>query len=88
GVAVWLLAGRDLGARVLAAVTAVAVAVAIAVVSVGGSLAHFAAAFSTGPQRLLSTEWPSPVRGDLVGTVAAGLAGMSAGAALLATGRR
>ena len=52
---------------VLGAVVAVAAATAIAVVSVGGSLADFGAAFSAGPQRLLSTEWPSPVRGDLVG---------------------
>ncbi|HSL73427.1 MAG TPA: transglutaminaseTgpA domain-containing protein [Ilumatobacteraceae bacterium] len=74
--------------RAVGAVAAVALSAAIAVLGHGGGLVAFGEAFTSGPQGLLSTEWPSPVRAELVGTVAAALAVATAVAAELATRRR
>jgi transglutaminase-like putative cysteine protease len=59
-----------LGGAVASIVLAVIAVVAIA----RGSAADVLDAFTAGFQRILSTDWPSPDRPDLIGTVAAGLA--------------
>ncbi len=86
--AVGALARRGAVVRTASAVAAVLVATSIAVVSVGGNVGDVGAAFGAGLQRVLSTEWPSPVRADLIGTIAADLAILAAIAALLAAARR
>jgi hypothetical protein len=87
-VVVGLLARRGPVLRTVGAVIAIVAAAAIAVASTGGTFDDLADVFTAGPQRLLSTEWPSPVRSDLIGTVAAGLAFLASGAALVTTWRR
>ncbi len=74
--------------RIGSAVGAVAVATTITVVASGGSGADLAAAFGAGTQRLLSTDWPSPDRPDLLGIVATGLGLATAVAAELARRQR
>jgi transglutaminase-like putative cysteine protease len=72
-------------ALVLSAVAAVTVTVAVA----GGDLpGDVTAAFVRGPRRLLSTEWPSPDRPDLLATVSAAIAVATALSMLLAAGKR
>lgn len=83
-----VLAGRSVGLRCIGAAIAVVVATGLVIVAVGGSGSDFTDAFTAGVRRLLSTEWPSPRRGDLIGVVAAGLCAAAAGSALLATWRR
>jgi hypothetical protein len=73
-VAMLALVDRRVALRLAGAVVAIVGAVTVAVVATDGSLGAVVDAFTAGPQRLLSTEWPSPVRGDLVGTVTALLA--------------
>jgi hypothetical protein len=60
--------------RVAGAVGAVLLAVVGAVTVADGSANDVVAAFTSGFQGLLSTDWPSPTRADLLGTVAAVLA--------------
>ena len=68
------------------ALVAVAVAVVAAVWIDGGRVpADVVDAIARGPRRILSTEWPSPIRPDLTGTVAALLAVTSALATVLAS---
>jgi hypothetical protein len=86
--AVGLLARRGIAMQAIAAAASVVAAASVAVVSAGGTIGDLGVAFTAGPQRILSTEWPSPVQPDLVGTVAAGLATLAAASALLATWRR
>jgi transglutaminase-like putative cysteine protease len=88
GLAAFATLTRRWPVRVASAVAAVAGATAVAVVASGGTGADFAAAFGAGSQRLLSTEWPSPDRADLVGTIATGLGLATALAAELARSRR
>jgi hypothetical protein len=76
---IWRLAGAA-SALVLAVVSTVTVT--------GGTLDDVTAAFTSGFQGLLSTDWPSPRRADLLGTVAAGLAATCAASSELATRRR
>ncbi|MEM9039376.1 MAG: transglutaminase-like domain-containing protein [Actinomycetota bacterium] len=68
-----------------AALAAVVLGVAVAVLAAGGGFDDIVASFTSGPQRLLSTDWPSPRRADLIGTVEAGLTSLVALAAALAT---
>lgn len=86
-VAVALL-GRPALVRATGAGAAVLLAVAIAVAIGGGSFSDVTRAFTSGPQRLLSTDWPSPGRPELLGTVAAALATMCAIGAEIAARRR
>lgn len=72
--AAFALVGRRALARSLGAAAGVVLAVVITIAVAGGSLGDVASAFSSGPQGLLSTDWPSPDRPDLLGTVAAALA--------------
>jgi hypothetical protein len=70
--------------RLLLAVAAVLAAVIGVVVIVGGNGSDILASFGAGFQRLLSTDWPSPDRPDLVGTITVGLALTTAVSAELA----
>lgn len=87
-VAALALLGRGPLTRMAGAGGAILLAAGIAVVSEGGDVAALVDAFSSGPQGLLSTEWPSPLRPDLVGTVAAMIATATAVADELAARRR
>jgi transglutaminase-like putative cysteine protease len=80
--------GRPLLLRLVLAVVGVVGATSLAVAVSSGSSGDVAAAFSAGARRLLSTEWPSPHTGDLVGAVAAGLAIAAGTSALLSSSRR
>ncbi len=72
-----------------AAVFAGLLASVIAVVLIrGGDGNDVLASFGAGFQRVLSTDWPSPDRPDLVGTIAVGLAMITACAAELARRER
>jgi transglutaminase-like putative cysteine protease len=82
------LVGRPPWTRFVGAVVAVLLAVTLAVAVAGGSPSDLGRAVSSGVQGLLSTDWPSPSRADLIGTVAAGLATLSAIGAELAGRRR
>jgi len=82
------LLGRAASLRMLGAAVGIGLATGIAVVSESGDVAAFVDAFSSGPQGLLSTEWPSPLRPDLVGAVAAAIATATAIADELAMRRR
>ncbi len=74
--------------RLGGAAVAVLLAVVLSVVVEGGSTADVASAFTSGIQGLLSTDWPSPTRPDLMATVAAALAMACAASTELATRRR
>lgn len=88
GAAAIVTIGRRRLLRLVAALVAAAAAV-IAVVSVlGGDSGDVFASFGAGFRRVLSTDWPSPDRPDLVGTITAGLALMTASAAELARRER
>jgi hypothetical protein len=82
------LLGRPALARVAGAGAAVLLAVVVAVATAGGSIGDVTGAFTSGLQGLLSTEWPSPDRPELLGTVAAVLATMCAISAEFAGRRR
>jgi len=88
GLVALLTAGRPTAVRAVGAVGAVVGTVALVVATEGGGVSDVADAFTAGAQRVLSTEWPSPVRADLVGTVAAAVAVATAAASELATRRR
>ena len=63
-------------------------ATTIVVIVSGGTGSDLGAAFGAGTQRLLSTDWPSPDRPDLLGIVATGLALATAVAAELSRWQR
>jgi hypothetical protein len=82
------LVGRSGLARVSGATAAVLLAVVATVIAAGGSFGDITRAFTSGPQGLLSTDWPSPERPDLLGTVAAVLATLCAISSEVAGRRR
>ncbi|MEP4650469.1 MAG: hypothetical protein ABJ314_09820, partial [Ilumatobacter sp.] len=84
GSAALLTIGRRWPVRLSVAMATSAAAVAAIVAVLGGGVADVGASFGTGFQRILSTDWPSPDRPDLVGTLAVGLAVVTALAAELA----
>ena len=84
----FVLVGRHGLARAVGAGVAVLIAVAVTVAVAGGSIGDVTSAFTSGPQGLLSTDWPSPDRADLLGTVAAALATTCAISAEITTRRR
>ncbi|MGI9645923.1 MAG: DUF3488 and transglutaminase-like domain-containing protein [Ilumatobacteraceae bacterium] len=69
-----LLATRPAILRIVGAAVAVFAGVAVVVALSGGTIEDVADAFTVGVQRMLSTDWPSPDRADLIGPVAAALA--------------
>lgn len=87
-VAAVLLVSRSDGARLAAAAVSIVAAVALTVVVAGGSFADLTGSFTSGVQGLLSTDWPSPLQPQLLGTVAAVLATACAASAELASRRR
>jgi hypothetical protein len=82
------LLGRPALARAAGAAAAVLLAVVVTVAAAGGSIGDITRAFTSGPQGLLSTDWPSPDRAELLGSVAAALATMCAISAEIAARRR
>jgi hypothetical protein len=66
-----LLVGRSGALRAVGAGIALVTSVALGVVAGGGSAGDITEAFTAGIQGLLSTDWPSPNRADLVGAVVA-----------------
>src|SRR6056297_2917540 len=82
------LSTRRPSIRAAGAVVSTLGAVVAAVALERGSPADVIDAFTSGLQGLLSTEWPSPVRPDLVGTVVAAIAIAGAIGAELAHRRR
>ncbi len=82
------LSTRRPSIRTAGAVVSTLAAVAVAVALEGGSPTDVVDAFTSGLQGMLSTEWPSPVRPDLIGTVVAAIATAGAIGAELAGRRR
>ena len=82
------LVGRSVLARLAGACVAVLLAVVVTVTVAGGSASDVGSAFTSGVQGLLSTDWPSPLRPDLLGSVAAALATLAAISAEIVTRRR
>ena len=82
------LVGRPLPWRLAGDGLAILFGVVGTVMVAGGSADDVGAAFTSGFRGLLSTEWPSPTRPDLLGTVAAVLAVTCAASTDIATRRR
>ncbi len=68
-----LLVTRSMPWRAAGAALAVLLAVVVTVTVAGGVPGDVVGAFTSGAQGLLSTDWPSPTRPELLGTVAAAL---------------
>ena len=83
-----VLVGRSALARLAGACGAVVVAVVVTVAVASGSSSDVVSAFTSGVQGLLSTDWPSPLLPDLLGSVAAALATLSAISAEIVARRR
>lgn len=88
GLAALLTIERRSMVRFLASAAASLAAVVAVVIALGGGSSDVLASFGAGFQRVLSTDWPSPDRPDLVGTITLGLAIMTAIAAELARRNR
>lgn len=69
-----VLMRRHPAIRVVGALVAIVGSVAAVALSANGDLGDLRTAVTSGPQRLLSTDWPSPARSDLLATIALGLA--------------
>lgn len=67
--------------RIAAAMGAVLASTVSVILITGGAIGDVIPAFVAGPQRILSTDWPSPDRGELIGVVTAALALSAAAAA-------
>ncbi|TFH20205.1 MAG: hypothetical protein E4H05_02900, partial [Acidimicrobiales bacterium] len=87
-VAALLLVGRSGPLRALGAGTAIVMSVVLAVILGGGGAGDIIDAFTSGIQGLLSTDWPSPTRSDLIGAVVAVAATSTAVSDELAIRRR
>ncbi len=74
--------------RAASSAIGVVASTALVVVSTGGTAGDVISSFGAGPQRLLSTDWPSPDRPDLIGTIAAALAFATVATTTLTTVRR
>ncbi|MBG7605149.1 MAG: hypothetical protein IZT58_11000, partial [Actinobacteria bacterium] len=79
---------RPAAIRAGGAVVAILASVIVAVGFAGGTPGDVVDALTSGLQRLLSTDWPSPARADLIGTVAAVIATATALSEELAARRR
>jgi transglutaminase-like putative cysteine protease len=73
-----VLVGRPAVARLAGAGIGVLLAVILTVAIADGSASDVVQSFTSGIQGLLSTDWPSPRRADLLGAVAAALATLCA----------
>jgi hypothetical protein len=82
------LVGRAAFARLAGASAAVLTTVIVTVLIAGGTPDDIVRSFSSGFRGLLSTDWPSPLRPDLLGSVAAVLATLCALSAELVSRRR
>ncbi len=87
-VAAIVTVGRGPLWRLSTALTAIVVSTWLAIVLAGGGFGDIVDAVSSGFRGLLSTEWPSPARPELIGTVAASIAAAMAASAELARRRR
>ncbi len=83
-----ILVGKPAVARVAGAVASVLLAAAVTVAVAAGSAGDVVRAFTSGLQGVLSTDWPSPARAELLGTIAAALATTCAVSAEIAARRR
>lgn len=73
-----------LAVRLVAAALGIMASVGLVVIVEGGEIGDAADAVTAGAQRLLTTEWPSPLRPDLIGAVALVIAVATAAATGLA----
>ncbi len=87
-VAAVLVVARRLAIRTAAAILAISVTVVGSILAADGGTADLGEALTSGVQGLLSTEWPSPARPELIGAVVAIVATAMAVSAELATRRR
>lgn len=69
-VAAWSVFARRWTGRLATGVIAIVSGTTLVVIIAGGDAADVVASFGSSTQRLLSTEWPSPDRPELLGTVA------------------
>lgn len=74
--------------RASVAFASAVISCAVAIIIVGGTVGDLPDALTSGFQGLLSTEWPSPTRPDLIGTVVFVLAAATALSVELAVRRR
>ena len=88
GLGALVFAARTGTFRVLSSLSATVLTGVIAVLVAGGEASDIVDAFTAGFQGLLSTEWPSPHRPELIGTVALAIAAATALSSELATRRR
>lgn len=79
-VGAWSVFDRRWLARLAVGLLAILTGTATVVLLDGGDVSDLLASFGPGIQRILSTEWPSPARPDLLGTIATalGVAALSA----------
>ena len=83
-----IVARRSAATRAGGAIASVLLATAVTAVVAGGTPSDVVRAFTSGLQGLLSTDWPSPPRADLLGTIAAALATACAVSAEVTSRRR
>ncbi len=83
-----VLVGRRGVLRAIGSILAIVTAVVLTVAIEGGGVSDVFDAFTSGIQGLLSTDWPSPARPDLLGAVAAVIATATAISDELAGRRR
>ena len=88
GILAMLTLGRGRLVRLPVAIAGALASVIAVVLILGGDGNDVLASFGAGFQRVLSTDWPSPDRPDLVGTIAVGLALTTAFATELARRER
>ena len=87
-VAAVLVVTQRLAIRAVAAIAAISVTIMGSILAANGGTADLGEALTSGVQGLLSTEWPSPTRPELVGAVVAVIATAMAVSAESATRRR
>lgn len=83
-----LVVGKSAVARAGGAVASVLLAAVVTVAVASGSAGDVVRAFTSGLQGVLSTDWPSPARADLRGTIAVALATTCAVSSEIAARRR
>ncbi len=83
-----IVVGRSAVARVSGAAASVLLGTVVTIAVAGGAAGDLVRAFTSGLQGVLSTDWPSPARADLLGTIAAALATTCAVSAEIAARRR
>jgi Transglutaminase-like superfamily/TgpA N-terminal domain len=72
-VGAWAMINRRWPIRVVLSAVTIIVATSTIVLTAGGRMGDLAKALTGGPQRLLTTDWPSPALPDLLGTVGGAL---------------